>query len=183
MAAAVGVAVRSADPVAEIAVAIEGRRWPLVLDSCEHLIDAATTFTEALLSRAPGVSILATSREALRAGGEWVHRLQPLDAPPAGATPTAIEALRYPAVQMFVDRASATLGGYRLDDAQAPLVAETRRRLDGIALAIELATGRLDTMSVPVLARSLENCFQVLTRGRRTALPRHQTLQGAIDWS
>lgn len=183
VAAAVGVAVRSADPVAEIAAAIEGRRWLLVLDSCEHLIDAATTFTEGLLSRAPGVSILATSREALRAGGEWVHRLQPLDAPPAGASPTATEALRYPAVQMFVDRASATLGGYRLDDAQAPLVAEICRRLDGIALAIELATGRLDTMSVPVLARSLENCFQVLTRGRRTALPRHQTLRGAIDWS
>ncbi|CAN5193244.1 winged helix-turn-helix domain-containing protein [soil metagenome] len=183
VASALGLAVRSADPVQEIANALRGKRWLLVLDSCEHLIDAAATLVEALLGRAPGLAILATSREALRVGGEWVHRLQPLDAPPASITPTAIEALRYPAVQMFVDRASAALGGYRLDDAQAPLVAEICRRLDGIALAIELATGRLDTMSVQALARSLENCFQVLTRGRRTALPRHQTLRGAIDWS
>jgi len=183
VASALGLAVRSADPVQEIANAIQDRRLLLVFDSCEHLVDAAAALAEALLSRAPGVTILATSREALRASGEWIHRLQPLAAPPAGTILTADEALGYPAVQMFVERASATLGGFRLDDAQAPVVAEICRRLDGIALAIELATGRLDTMGVPILARSLENCFQVLTRGRRTALPRHQTLRGAIDWS
>ncbi len=183
VASALGLAVRSADPVQEIANAIQDRRLLLVFDSCEHLVDAAAALTEALLSRAPGATILATSREALRADGEWVHRLQPLAAPPVGMTPTAQEALGYAAVQMFVERASATLGGFRLDDAQAPAVAEICRRLDGIALAIELATGRLDTMSIAVLAKSLEHCFQVLTRGRRTALPRHQTLRGAIDWS
>ena len=183
VASALGLAVRSADPVQEIANAIQGRRFLLVFDSCEHHVDAAAALAETLLGRAPGATILATSREALRASGEWVHRLQPLAAPPVGMTPTAEEALGYPAVQMFAERASATLGGFRLDDAQAPVVAEICRRLDGIALAIELATGRLDTMSIPTLARSLENCFQVLTRGRRTALPRHQTLRGAIDWS
>ncbi len=183
VASALGLVVRSADPIQEIANAVQGRRILLVLDSCEHLIDAAATLAESLLGRASGVKILATSREALRADGEWVHRLQPLAAPPASMIPTAVEAQHYPAVQMFVERASAALGGFELEDAQAPVVAEICRRLDGIALAIELATGRLDTMSIPVLARSLENCFQVLTRGRRTALPRHQTLRGAIDWS
>jgi predicted ATPase/DNA-binding winged helix-turn-helix (wHTH) protein len=183
VASALGLAVRSADPVQEIANAIQHRRLLLVVDSCEHLVDAAAALAETLLGRVPGATILATSREALRAGGEWVHRLQSLAAPPVGTTPTAEEALGYPAVQMFVERASATLGGFRLDDAQAPVVAEICRRLDGIALAIELATGRLDAMGIPTLAKSLENCFQVLTRGRRTALPRHQTLRGAIDWS
>ena len=183
VASALGLVVRSADPVQEIAQAIQGRRLLLVLDSCEHLIDAAAALVETLLGRASRVTILATSREALRADGEWVHRLQPLAAPPITMTPSATEALGYPAVQMFVERASAALGGFRLDDAQAPVVAEICRRLDGIALAIELATGRLDTLSIPVLAKSLENCFQILTRGRRTALPRHQTLRGTIDWS
>jgi predicted ATPase/DNA-binding winged helix-turn-helix (wHTH) protein len=182
-ASALGLAVRSEDTVQDIADAVRDRRVLLVFDSCEHLIDAAAELAESLLSRAPGISILATSREALRADGEWVHRLQPLESPPISTALTAAEALRYPAVQMFVERASAVLGGYRLDDTQAPLVAEICRRLDGIALAIELATGRLDSMSVRALADSLENCFQVLTRGRRTALARHQTLRGTIDWS
>jgi predicted ATPase/DNA-binding winged helix-turn-helix (wHTH) protein len=183
VASALGLAVRSTDLIQEIAEAARGRRLILLLDSCEHLIDAVAALAEALLSRAPGITLLATSREALRADGEWVHRLAPLDAPPPSATLTADEALAYPAVQMFVARASAVLGGYRLDDGDAPVVAEICRRLDGIALAIELATGRLDGMSLETLARSLENCFQVLTRGRRTALPRHQTLRGTIDWS
>lgn len=183
LASALGVAVRVHDPVAEIAEAVGERRLVIVLDSCEHLIDAAAGLAEALLEALPGLDLLATSREALRIAGEWVHNLPPLTVPPPGAVTTAAEAMTYPAVQMFVDRASAALGGYSLSDADAPRVADICRRLDGIALAIELATGRLNALGVAQLAEALEDCFNVLTRGRRTALPRHQTLRAALDWS
>ncbi|QXQ07817.1 helix-turn-helix transcriptional regulator [Sphingosinicellaceae bacterium] len=183
VATALGLPVRSSDVIDDIVAAVSGRRLLLLFDSCEHLVDAAADLAEKLLGMAPDLKILATSREALRAEGEWVHRLKSLELPPHSITPTAIEALDFPAVELFVERASAVLGGYRLMDAQAPLVADICRRLDGIALAIELATGRLDGMSVEALAASLDDRFQILTRGRRTALPRHQTLRGAIDWS
>jgi len=182
VASALGLPVRSSDLIQEVGAAIRARPLLLVLDSCEHVIDTAAAVAETLLSLAPDLRLLATSREALRTEGEWVHRLQPLALPASDAV-TAEEALRYPAVQLFVSRASSVLGGYKLDDAHAPVVTEICRRLDGIALAIELATGRLDSMSLQALAKSLENRFQVLTRGRRTALARHQTLRGAIDWS
>ncbi|THD60573.1 winged helix-turn-helix domain-containing protein [Phenylobacterium sp.] len=183
VASGLGLAVRSADLVQEIAEAVRGRRLMLVLDSCEHVIEAAATLAERLLGLAPDLTLLATSREALRADGEWVHRLSPLALPPETANSTAADALAFPAVQLFVARASSVLGGFRLDEAGAPRVVEICRRLDGIALAIELAAARLDSMSLEALGRSLDNCFQVLTRGRRTALPRHQTLRGAVDWS
>lgn len=183
LASALGLAARAQDPVGDIAEAIGQRRVLIVLDSCEHLIDAAAGLAETLLETIPSLDLLATSREALRIGGEWVHNLPPLATPPAGAATTAAEAMTYPAVQMFVDRASAALGGYGLSDAEAPKVVEICRRLDGIALAIELATGRLDALGVVQLAEALEDCFEVLTRGRRTALPRHQTLRAALDWS
>jgi predicted ATPase/DNA-binding winged helix-turn-helix (wHTH) protein len=183
LASALGLIVRAQDPVGDIAEAIGERRVLIVLDSCEHLIDAAASLAEILLETVPNLDLLATSREALRIGGEWVHNLPPLTTPPAGTATTAAEALTYPAVQMFVDRASAALGGYVLSDADAPRVVEICRRLDGIALAIELATGRLDALGVAQLAEALEDCFEVLTRGRRTALPRHQTLRAALDWS
>lgn len=181
---ALGVAARQGDPVADILEAIDDRRLLIVLDSCEHLINAAAGLAEALLAAAPSVDILATSREALRIAGEWVHNLPGLDAPPeGGGALTAQDALAFPAVQLFVERASAAVGGFVLTDQDAPHVAEICRRLDGIALAIELATGRLDALGVRQLAEALEDCFEVLTRGRRTALPRHQTLRGTLDWS
>jgi predicted ATPase/DNA-binding winged helix-turn-helix (wHTH) protein len=171
------------DPVEEIAVAVEGRRVLLLLDNCEHLVDLAAGFVENLLGRAAGVTILATTRELLRAAGEWVHQLTPLEAPPYSSTLSATEALGYSAVEMFEDRAALALGGYQLDDTDAPYVAEICRRLDGIALAIELAAGRLTSLGVQGLASSLEDCFRILTHGRRTALPRHQTLRATFDWS
>ena len=171
------------NPIEEIAAAVEGRRLLLILDNCEHLVDAAAAFVEDLLGRAPGVAILATSREVLRAAGEWVHQLPPLEAPPNLPTITAEGARCYPAVEMFEDRAALAFGGYQLDDADAPFVADICRRVDGIALAIELAAGRLASLGVRGLASSLEDCFRVLTHGRRTALPRHQTLRATFDWS
>jgi predicted ATPase len=171
------------EPIEEIAAAVEGQRVLLLLDNCEHLVDLAAAFVEDLLGRAPGLTILTTTRELLRAAGEWVHQLSPLEAPPKSSTLTAREARGYSAVEMFEDRAAFALGGYQLDDEDTPFVAEICRRLDGIALAIELAAGRLAGLGVRGLASSLDDCFQVLTHGRRTALPRHQTLRATLDWS
>jgi predicted ATPase/DNA-binding winged helix-turn-helix (wHTH) protein len=183
-AAALGLNLRlQEDPVDEIAVAVEDRRVLIVLDNCEHLVDLAAAFVEALLSRASGVTILATSRERLRAEGEWVHQLSPLEAPPESSTMSAEEVRGYPAVELFEERAAFALGGYQISDIDAPYVAEICRRLDGIALAIELAAGRLTGLGVQGLANSLEDCFSILTCGRRTALPRHQTLRATLDWS
>ncbi len=183
-AAALGLNLRlQEDPVDAIAVAVKDRRVLIVLDSCEHLVDFAAAFVEALLSSAPGVTILATTRERLRAAGEWVHQLSPLQAPPESSTLSAEEVRRYPAVEMFEERAAFAVGGYQISDTDAPYVAEICRRLDGIALAIELAAGRVAGLGVQGLANSLEDCFSILTHGRRTAVPRHQTLRATLDWS
>jgi predicted ATPase/DNA-binding winged helix-turn-helix (wHTH) protein len=183
-AAALGLNLRlQEDPVDEIAAAVEDRRVLIVLDNCEHLIDLAAAFVEALLSSAQGVTILATSRERLRAAGEWVHQLSPLDAPPESSTLSAEEVRGYPAVELFEERAAFALGGYQISDTDAPYVAEICRRLDGIALAIELAAGRLAGLGVQGLANSVQDCFSILTHGRRTAVPRHQTLRATLDWS
>jgi predicted ATPase len=183
-AAALGLNLRlQDDPVDEIAVVVENRRTLIVLDNCEHLVDAAAAFVEALLGRAPAVTILATSRERLRAAGEWVHQIFALDAPPKSFTLSAEEMRRYPAAEMFEERAAFALGGYQISDTDAPYVGEICRRLDGIALAIELAAGRLPGLGVQGLANSLKDSFSILTHGRRTALPRHQTLRATLDWS
>jgi predicted ATPase/DNA-binding winged helix-turn-helix (wHTH) protein len=171
------------DPVDEIAVAVEDRKVLIVLDTCEHMVSVVAGFVETLLSRAPGLTILATSRERLRAAGEWVHQLSPLDAPPQSPSLSVEEVRGYPAVELFEERAAFALGGYKVSDIDARYVAEICRRLDGMALAIELAAGRLAGLGVQGLASSLEDCFSILTRGRRTALPRHQTLRAALDWS
>jgi predicted ATPase/DNA-binding winged helix-turn-helix (wHTH) protein len=183
-AAALSINVRlQRDPVDEIALAVVDRRVLIVLDNCEHLVDPAAVFVETLLRSAPGTTVLATSRERFRAECEWVHQLSPLNTPPESSILSAQEARAYPAVEMFEERAACALGGYQISDADAPYIAEICRRLDGIALAIELAAGRLAGLGVQGLARSLEDCFSILKNGRRTALPRHQTLRAALDWS
>jgi predicted ATPase/DNA-binding winged helix-turn-helix (wHTH) protein len=172
---------RSDDINAEIAKALEGRDIVIVLDSCEHVVDAAAVFVEAILGSTSTPRFIATSREPLRAYGEWVHRLDPLALPGEGAT--VGEASRTAAVQLFVRRAAASRGGYDLADEDAAHVGDICRRLDGIALAIELAAARMDRMSAKAIAASLDNRFRLLTRGRRTALLRHQTLRATLDWS
>ena len=183
LASALGTPIRSEKPMPGLVNFLKDKQMLLVLDSCEHVIEAAAALAEEVISGAPGVHILATSRERLRAGGERVQRLAPLGLPPDSATLTASTALTFPAVQLFVERAAASLDGFELSDADAPAVANICRSLDGIALAIELAAGRVDAFGIRDLAAHLNDRLRLLTRGRRTALPRHQTLSATLDWS
>ena len=178
-----GCVLGTAHQLTELAEQLGERSMLLVLDCCEHLVDDVARLVETLAARAPGVRFLVTSREPLRVQGERVHRLAPLTFPSEGEAEDAASALEFAAVQLFVERVSDSIGGYDLSDAEAPLVAEICRRLDGIGLAIELAAAQVDSLGIQGLTVSLRNSFDGLTRGRRTALPRHQTLHAALDWS
>lgn len=155
----------------------------IVLDNCEHVIDAASEIAEAILARASDVHVLATSREPLRAAGEWVQRLTPLTVPPATPVLNAAEAVRFAAVQLFVERLRAYDGSFALTDSDASMVADICARLDGLPLAIELAATRAPLFGVRGLAARLDDRFSILTKGRRTADPRHRTLGAMIAWS
>jgi predicted ATPase/DNA-binding winged helix-turn-helix (wHTH) protein len=183
MASVLGFSVSSANPVASLMAFLQDKRLLLLLDNCEHMIDSVALLAEAILRHAVNVSVLATSREALRAEGEWVYRLKPIDTPPEKDSLTAAEALRSAAVQLFVERASASLDGFQLTDADAPIVAEICRRLDGLPLAIELAAVRIDMFGLRGLLAVLNEHFLLLAQGHRTAQPRQQSLLGALDWS
>jgi predicted ATPase/DNA-binding winged helix-turn-helix (wHTH) protein len=183
LADALGLEIHSEDPLPRLLDVLRDRRSLLVLDNCEHVIDAAAALAVAVLRSAPKVQILATSREPLRIEGEHVHRLAALASPPASLSLSAEEALRFPAAQLFAERAAASLDEFELSDANAPIVADICSKLDGIALAIELAAARVHAFGVRGVAARLEDRFQLLTRGRRTALPRHRTLRATLDWS
>jgi predicted ATPase/DNA-binding winged helix-turn-helix (wHTH) protein len=183
LATALGIPLISADSSLGLISHLADKHILLLLDNCEHLIEAIAALAEDVFNGASAAHILATSREPLRVTGERVHRLTALAAPPQSTQLTASEALAFPAVQLFVDRASTGLDPYELTDAEAPAVAEICRTLDGIALAIEIAAVRLETFGVAGLAARLDDRFRLLMRGRRTALTRHQTLSTALDWS
>src|SRR6202043_1046123 len=127
-----------------------------------------------VVGEAPQAQVLATSREALRVEGEHVHLLYSLDCPPEDVGSTAMEVLKYPAAQLFMERAAASGYGAELRDIDAPIVARSCRRLDGVALAIELAASRVGSLGIRRTAELLDNRFSLLWRGRRTALPRPQ---------
>ncbi len=165
-----------------LAAALRGRRLLLVLDNCEHLIGAAAREAETLLRAVPGVCILATSQEPLGLDGECSYRLSPLEFP-AEETAEVAAALRHDAVRLFVARARAADPHFNLTERNVATVATICRRLDGIPLAIELAAARAAALGIEGLARRLDLRFHVLTGGRRTALPRHQTLRATLDWS
>ncbi|WGD50332.1 winged helix-turn-helix domain-containing protein [Bradyrhizobium sp. CB1650] len=183
LASVLGVAVRSENPYPALTSFLKDKEMLLLFDNCEHVLLAAAALAEEVLKGAPGVQVLSTSREPLRAEDERVQRLPPLETAPPGSALTAAEALRYPALQLFVERAAASADGYELRDEDVPVVAQICRRLDGIALAIELAASRVDAFGVRGVASRLDDRFHLLTHGRRTALPRHQTLRAAFDWS
>jgi predicted ATPase len=184
IASALGIAEQSERPVLETLLQhLKHRRMLLVLDNCEHVIAEAARIAEAILRACPEVRLLATSREALRVGGERAYRLPPLAVPPDRTALAAEDVLRYGAVILFAERAVASDATFRLSDESAPAVAEICRRLDGIALAIELAAARVDVLAPRRLAQKLDERFRVLTAGSRTALPRQQTMWALIDWS
>lgn len=155
----------------------------LVLDNCEHVLEVVASLADQILNDTPDVRILSTSRQALGIGGEKVARLASLDVPADTAGLTPESALEFGAVTLFVDRASLIDASFALTVANAPIVADICRRLDGIPFAIELAAARVKILSVPNLARRLDERFKVLTGGSRTALPRQKTLTALIDWS
>jgi predicted ATPase len=138
---------------------------------------------ERIFEDAPQVYILATSRETLRVEGEHVHRLAPLNSPPDELGLTAVQALAFPSAQLFVERVISGGCHYELNDADAPVVSELCRRLDGIPLAIELAAGRVCACSGQEISDLVYDRFKLLWEGRRTALPRHRTLAATLDWS
>src|ERR1700758_2212736 len=183
VASALGFAVQTQDPVVSLLAFIGDRKILLVLDNCEHVIGVAAALAERVVSEAPQAHILATSREALRVEGEHVHLLYSLDCPPEDAGLTAVEALRYAAAQLFMERATASGHSGVLSDIDAPILARICRRLDGIALAIELAASRVGCLGIRETAELLDNRFSLLWRGRRTALPRHETLNAMLNWS
>jgi predicted ATPase/DNA-binding winged helix-turn-helix (wHTH) protein len=160
------------------------RRVLIILDSCEHLIEEAAEIADYIFHIAPDIYILATSREALHVPGERVLRLCPLDCPPEQQSgQTASEVLAYPAARLFAERVSARRGEFSLRDDEAPMVAEICRKLDGIALAIELAAGRAAIFGIRNTVERLGSRLDLLKFGRRTANPRHQTLIATLDWS
>lgn len=162
---------------------LKRKRMLLVLDNCEHLVEEVARIADAILRVCPQVRLMATTREALRIDGERIFRMPSLATPPEHAALTADEASRYGAVALFAERAAASDTNFRLTDESAPIVAEICRRLDGIALAIELAAARVKMLALRQLAQKLDERFHVLTGGSRTALPRQQTLRALIDWS
>jgi predicted ATPase/class 3 adenylate cyclase len=162
---------------------LKRKRLLLILDNCEHVIGAAASLADGILAAAPGVRVLATSRQALGISGEAVHRMPSLAVPDDVRDLRALEALRYGSIALFVDRARAVDARFALTDHTAPIVAEICRRLDGIPFAIELAAARVKVLSIPNLAQRLSDRFKILTGGSRTAMPRQKTLGALIEWS
>jgi predicted ATPase len=168
--------------VRSIAAQIGAQALLLVMDNCEHVAGACAQLIETLLRHAPGVSVLASSREPLRIAGEHTFPVAPLALP--GAAPKSGDAmLSSPAVQLFVDRARQQQPGFAPGARNVPAIVEICRRLDGIPLALELAAARVRALPVDAIARRLDDRFRLLTGGSRTALPRQQTLRALIDWS
>jgi predicted ATPase len=180
---AVGFVAHASDLVPNLISFLQDKRLLIILDSCEHLIDAAARLAERLVTEAPGIHLLVTSREALRVEGEHVHQLLTLEIPPSGTDLDSAGALAFAAVQLFVERVTASGLRFELTDADAPAVAEICRSLDGIPLALELAAGRVNAYGVRGIAALLGDQFSRIANGRRTAVPRHQTLSATLDWS
>jgi predicted ATPase/DNA-binding XRE family transcriptional regulator len=171
------------DPLEMLIGTLQRRRLLLVLDNCEHLLAAAASTAAAILQACPNVTILATSRERLGIAGEAVYRLPTLAVPERHVALNADAVAAYASLELFVARATAVDPRFTLTDERVEAVADICRRLDGIALAIELAAARLPTLGLATLRARLDERFAVLVRGSRDGPARHQTLFATIDWS
>ncbi len=184
LAAALGVREELGQPLLTTATEfLRPRRALLILDNCEHLIDACAHLAEALLRAGPHLRLLATSREALGVPGETAQRVPSLAGPDPGQPPDLARLARWDAVRLFVERAALAQPQFTLTAENAPAVAQICQRLDGIPLALELAATRVKALAVEQIAARLDDSFHLLTGGSRTALPRQQTLRATMDWS
>ncbi len=169
-----------ADTLAEV---LRNRELLLILDNCEHLLEASARLVDKLLDSCPRLSILATSREGLGVEGEVRWLVPSLSVPDPQGIPSSEELDAYESVRLFVERARARNPLFSLSPKNALAVAGICNRLEGIPLAIELAAARVDTLSVEQISQRLGGSLRLLTRGGRTTVPRHQTLKGTLDWS
>ena len=183
LATALGVGIDEADPMRTLGAYVRERRMLVLMDNCERVVEAAAVLAVNLLTSGRHVNVLATSREPLGAKGEWLQRLPPLVVPERRELLTAHEAMTSPAVQLFVDRAVASVDGFELSDWEAAGVAEICRRLDGMPFAIELAAAHVDVFGISGLLTQLNDRFPVLPQSRRAVPERHQTLRALLDWS
>lgn len=175
--------VHDTEPMGSLVNFLSERQMLLVIDNCEHLVDAVALLCENILRGAPNVHILATSREGLRAEGEFVQRLESLDCPPPSTVLDRAQALSFSALQLFVERAMASHDSFELHDAQLPVLVEICQRLDGIPLAIELAAAQVGRFGLSGLLTQLQGSFRLLAHGSDLTLARHQTLRATLDWS
>ena len=166
-----------------LAYCVASKQLLLVLDNCEHLVSACAELAENLLRACPDLKILATSREPLGITGETLQHVSPLSLPESEEVPSLQDLQRYESVCLFVERARAVKPDFALTAENAPAITQICRRLDGLPLAIELAAARINVLSVQEIAARLDDPFNLLTGGSRTAVPRQQTLRAAIDWS
>ncbi len=170
--------------LATLADALRPRRMLIVLDNCEHLIDASARICQRLLASSPGLKVIATSREPLRVAAETVWQVPPMAMPaPTGAPEDTAELMRSDALRLFADRASAAQPGFALGLANVAMVAAICRAVDGLPLGIELAAAWVRMLTVEQIAARLADRFGLLSSAERMALPRHRTLRAAIDWS
>lgn len=169
--------------VGDLAAVLEARQMLIVLDNCEHVIEAVAALVEGVLARAPRICFVATSREALRVADEHVHRLRPMEVPGPSEGLGAAAALAFPSVRLFADCAAASLPGFALTDADAPAVGSLCRRLDGIPLAIELVAARVRRFGVQELADQLDRRLLWLKNDLQRAPRRHRSLHALLDWS
>lgn len=183
LAGSLGIPVQADDPLFVLLAHLRTRRLVLIIDNCEHLIDAVSAVVEQIRATAPGVSLLATSREPLRTLGEHVHWLNPLDFPGETQALSVDELLGFAAVKLFVERASSGNPSLFLEAGNAQMIVDMCRRLEGMALPIELAAVRVARHGVHATHALLGERFSLGWSGRRTALPRHQTLRAMLDWS
>ncbi|MEJ1963817.1 MAG: winged helix-turn-helix domain-containing protein [Gammaproteobacteria bacterium] len=183
LATTLGLAVQSDDATPSLIAHLRDRRALLILDTCEHLVDAVADVAYRIFAGAPEVHILATSREALRVEGEHVCKLEPLACPPDDPALTAAAIEKFPAAQLFVERARASGAPLAFSDAEALIVANICRQLEGERLALELAAGRVEAYGLQRTAALLDERLTLLWPGQRTAPPRQKTLQATLDWS
>lgn len=166
-----------------LATFLHDKQALIVLDNCEHLIESCSSVINVLLTAAPALRILASSREALGVTGELTYRLPSLSLPDVKSIPALESLSNYEAIRLFVERASLVSSQFKITPANARAIVQICQCLDGIPLAIELAAARIRMMTPEQIADRLDNVFQLLTGGGRTVLPRQQTLQASIDWS